>query len=173
MWWQSKWGAGDCNAGVKPFIFFKLHKRLEEIKLANLKDMRTNEVIMMQKNFFYERQQREREWKGKEGESIMWLLFSTSSLVHVLSITPASLFLPYLQHTYLPCQQHARQINRKYTHAYKHTGISASNIPAPNWPKYNTLLLIQSELPPEAIFQLNQKKALAGRPLPLCVELDE
>lgn len=111
--------------------------------------------------------------RKKERESIVWLLFSTSSLVHVLSITPASLFLPYFQHTYLPCQQHARQINRKYTHAYKHTGKSASNIPTPNWPEYNSLLLIQSELPPEAIFQLNQRKNLAGRPRPLCVQLDE
>lgn len=23
MWWQNKWAAGDCNAGVKPFNFFK------------------------------------------------------------------------------------------------------------------------------------------------------
>lgn len=107
----------------------------------------------------------------KEGESFMWLLLSPSSLVHVLSITPASLFLPYFQHTYPPCQQHASQINRKYTHAYKHTGISAS-ILAPNWREYNTLLLIQSELPPEAIFQSNQKKGLAGRSGLLSVELD-
>lgn len=91
------------------------------------------------------------------------------SLVHVLSITPASLFLPYFQHTYPLCQQHASQINRKYTHAYKHTGISAS-ILAPNWREHNTVLLIQSGLLPEAIFQSNQKKGFAGRPL--SAELD-
>lgn len=86
-------------------------------------------------------------------------------------LPPASLFLPYFQRTYPPCQQHASQINRKYTHTHKHTGVSAS-ILAPSWREYNTLLLIQTELPPEAIFQSNQKKGLAGRPGPLSVEVD-
>lgn len=57
------------------------------------------------------------------------------------------------------------------THTYKHTRASAS-ILAPSWREYSTLLLIPSELPPEAIFQSNQKKGLAGRPGPLFAEQD-
>lgn len=65
----------------------------------------------------------------------------------------------------------AKLIGNTHTHTHKHTGVSAS-ILAPSWREYNTLLLIQSELPPEAIFQSNQKKGLAGRSGPLSVELD-
>lgn len=108
-----------------------------------------------------EKAKKEREGtKRKRGN----LLRGSYSVLHPWSmcclLPPASLFLPYFQRSYPPCQQHASQINRKYTHTYKHTGISAS-ILAPSWREYNTLLLIQSELPPEAIFQSNQKKGLS------------
>lgn len=49
-------------------------------------------------------------------------------------------------------------------HTYKQTVLSASVL-APSWHGYNTLWFIQSELSPEAIFQTNQKKGFAGRPL--------
>ena len=102
------------------------------------------------------------------------LLRGSYSVLHPWSmcclLPPASLFLPYFQRTYPPCQQHASQINRKYTHTYKHTGISAS-ILAPSWREYNTLLLIQSFH--QRLFS-NQikRRGLAGRPRPLSVELD-
>lgn len=162
----------QLEAEGQPFSFFKPHKWWEQINLANVgkktEEMRTSSGISCNGN---DAGQWRKRTQKEEGESFMRLLLSTSSLVHVLSITPASLFLPYFQHTYPLCQQHASQINRKYTHAYKHTGISAS-ILAPNWREHNTALLLQSGLLPEAIFRSNQKKGFAGRPGPLSAEPD-
>lgn len=109
--------------------------------------------------------------KVKQGE-LMWLVLgASSSSIHVLPITTASLFLSYFQHTCQPCQQDTSQISRKYTHAYKQAAISAS-ILYPNWHEWSTMLLIQTELSPVAISQSSQKKGLAGRPEPFSVELD-
>lgn len=81
-------------------------------------------------------------------------------------------FFSYFQHTYQPCQQHTSQITKKYTHAYKHN-ISAS-IHAPNWHWQSIAhcCLSSQSFSPEAVFQSNQKKGLAGRPGPLSVALD-
>lgn len=58
-----------------------------------------------------QRKQRERyRDKEKEGESVTWLLLSTSSLVHVLSIT-SCFFVSVLLPAHIPAVPTTRQPN--------------------------------------------------------------
>lgn len=176
MWWLSKWAAGDCNAGVKPFNLLRLHSQVREIReRVNLWKQRgrkrkrgTNydgkEMIKVSK---------ERDTGTKRRRicyvALTQYFFLGPCVVYYLQLL---CFCPTSSaQTRCANNTPAKLIGNTHTHTYKHTGVSAS-ILASSWHEYSTLLLIQSELLLEAIFRSNQKKGLAGRPGLLSAELD-
>ena len=161
------------NAGMKPVnIYKRVRKKITDDKLE------MNEINGNYRMLKYRSENREKvKEQHKQGRICYVTLtqdfFVVPCVAYYLLFFFFFCFCPISSsHTRRANNKPAKLIANTDTHTYKHTGTGA-NILAPSWHEYSTLLLIQSKLSLEAVFQSNQKKGLAGRREPLSLGLDD